>query len=73
MRTFSYFGKFECSEGRILAKNENFPKTIFLRNFLALDVLIPEIATFESARKAHIFGIEIANCAKMLNKSIEND
>ena len=56
-----------------MAKNENFPKKEFLRNFLALDVLIPEIATFESARKGHIFGIGIANCAKMLKKSYNNE
>ena len=68
MRNISYFGEFEFSEGRILAKKENFPKIIFLPHFLAIDLLIPEFATFKPARKAHISGIEIANCAKMLKK-----
>ena len=40
-------------------------------NFLALDVLIPEIATFESARKAHIYGIEIAKLGNKANKSLK--
>ena len=52
------------SRSRISIKNENFRKKTFLRSFLALGDIIPELDTFECAPTMDFFHLKISKSEK---------
>ena len=58
------------SRSRISIKNENFRKKTFLRSFLALGDIIPELDTFECAPMMDFFHFKISKSPKSLIFSV---
>ena len=56
--------KMRNSRSRISIKNENIRKNNFLRHFVALDDIIPELDTFECAPTMDFFHLKISKSAK---------